>query len=131
MERKLNAFHKNKSRSQTDLQYKVTSDGKVISTGGKNKSVDDELFDMCALSGVKMDIDVFRIMIDLLRLNVNPNTLIDVLKKMANRRGMKSSKSSEDISRVRKKSSSDKGSTYAVYLESKDDLKPSANVDLI
>nr|XP_012559833.1 mitotic-spindle organizing protein 2 isoform X1 [Hydra vulgaris] len=82
MERKTNAIHKPKN-TQPDL-YRVDVDGKVIYTGGKNKSVDEELFELCALSGVKMDIDVFNIVIDLLRTNVNPNTILDVFKKMSN-----------------------------------------------
>ena len=138
MERKLNAFHKSKSRSQPDL-YKVTADGKLVS--GKNRSIDDELFHLCALSNVRFDVDVFKIMIDLLRLNVNPNTLLDVFRKMASARGMKPSKSSDNIARIRKsekeksaskeKSITDQ-SNYAVYLESAaEENNSSRPVDLI
>ena len=115
MERKLNAIHKSKSRSQPDL-YKVGVDGKVIHTGLRNKSIDDELFEMCALSGVRMDNDIFKIIIDLLRLNVNPNTLLEVLRKISNQRVMRSSKSSDNISRVGK-SNSDRTANYAVFLD--------------
>ena len=52
MERKLNAFHKHKWRSQPDL-------------GLPNMNIDNELHNLCALSGVKFDVDVFNIIIDL------------------------------------------------------------------
>ena len=98
MERKLNAFTKHKWRSQPDL-------GQL--NGSMN--IDYELHNLCVLSGIKFDIDVFQIIIDLLRLNVNPNTLLDVLRKMATQSSMQkdteinkkegtSSTSSADIS---------------------------------
>ena len=106
MERRMNAIHKPKSNTQPDL-YKVDADGKVIYTGGKNKSIDEELFELCALSGVKMDIDVFNIFIDLLRTNVNPNTIMDVLKKVSNHQqpNIKSAKIVADKVHVTKNSS--------------------------
>ena len=77
MERKLNAFTKHKWRSQPDLGQQ---------NGGIN--IDHELHNFCVLSGVKFDIDVFQIIIELLRLNVNPNTLLDMLRKMTTQSAM-------------------------------------------
>jgi len=106
MERKLNAIHKNKSKSQPDL-FK-----------GGAKSTEDLLYELAALSGVNMDKDVFDIVIDLLRLNVNPNTILDILRKMAQQKGVKASKSSDNISKQNRKSAGDtKSKNYSVYLE--------------
>lgn len=105
MERKLNAFHKPKSKSQQDL-FK----------GDKN--IDDHLHELATLSGVNFDKEVFNIVIDLLKLNVNPNTILDILKKMAQQKGMRPSKSSDDIARQNRKSASEaKMKMYASYLE--------------
>lgn len=118
MERKLNAIHKSKSKSQPDL-YKVGADGKVIYTGGKSQNIDDQLHELASLSGINMDVDVFNIVIDLLRLNVNPNTILDVFRKMAQQRGMKPSKSSDNISRTKKSTISDSkpSKNYAAFLD--------------
>ena len=105
MERKLNAFHKNKSKSQPDL-YKA------------DKNTDEHLHELAMLSGVNMDKDVFNIVIDLLRLNVNPNTILDILRKMAQQKGMRPSKSSDNIARQNRKSTSEsKLKSYSAYLE--------------
>ena len=76
---------KAKSRSQPDL-YKLTVDVNTKTApyvASRVKTTDEELFEICSLSGVSLDIDVFKIILDLIRLNVNPNTIADVLKKMA------------------------------------------------
>ena len=72
---------KRKSRSNPDL-FKVTVESTKTSSYTRNKTIDDELFDLCELSGVKMSPDLFKIVLDLLRLNVNPNTIADVIKRM-------------------------------------------------
>lgn len=81
---------KKKSRSQPDL-FKVTVEATRTSSYNKNKSIDDELLEICEVSGLKMSEEVFQIILDLLRLNVNPNTIAEVLKKMA------AQKSSRDV----------------------------------
>ena len=81
----MNAFTKHKWRSQPDLGLGGSATGGVF-------DADRELHNLSTLSGVKFDYDVFKIIIDLLRLNVNPNTLLDVLRKMA----MQSSMQRED-----------------------------------
>ena len=95
---------KRKSRSQPDL-FKVTVEATKTSGYSRNKSVDDELFEICQLSGVKMSQDVFKIILDLLRLNVNPNTISDVVKRMALQKKSISSKetakSSENLAAPR------------------------------
>ena len=83
MERKLNAIHKTKSRSQPDL-FKMGMDIRSSNSANRGRSTEDELYELCALSGLKMDIDVFKIIVDLLHLNVNPNTLLEVLKRLSN-----------------------------------------------
>ena len=89
---------KRKSRSQPDL-FKVTVEATRSSSFSRNKSIDDELFEICQLSGLKMSEDVFKIILDLLRLNVNPNTIADVLKKMTAQKSNKDApKSSSSMS---------------------------------
>eukprot|EP00794_Sanderia_malayensis_P013761 gene13761-15201_t len=72
---------KKKSRSQPDL-YKVSVEVTKTSPYTRSKTIDEELFELCELSGVKMSKDIFDIILDLLRLNVNPNTIVDVTKRM-------------------------------------------------
>ena len=79
---------KRKSRSQPDL-FKVTVETTKSSSFVRKKSVDDELFEICQLSGLKLSQDVFKIILDLLRLNVNPNTIADVLKRMTSQKTAK------------------------------------------
>lgn len=47
-----------------------------------NFHVEQELFELCNLSGVTLDPDVFQIILDLIQINVSPNALVQVLKKM-------------------------------------------------
>jgi hypothetical protein len=47
-----------------------------------NFQVEQELYELCNLSGVTFDPDVFQILLDLIQLNVSPNALVQVLKKM-------------------------------------------------
>lgn len=103
MERKLNAIHKTKSRSQPDLYKDLI----------KNRTPDDDLYELCALSGVTMDKEVFKLVIDLLRLNVNPNTMIEVLRKISNQVGMKTSRSHDNINAKVGKSNSDRTANYS------------------
>merc|ERR1711931_71344 len=60
---------------------------------------DQELHHLCALAGVKFDPQVFELIIDLLRLNVNPDTLLDVLRKMSTQREGSSTTRSSQISK--------------------------------
>lgn len=48
-----------------------------------NFNVEQELYDLCNLSGVTLDPDVFQIILDLIQVNVSPNALVQVLKKMS------------------------------------------------
>ena len=82
MDRKLNVLHKSKSKSNPDL-HKIGFNSRSVGHSGRGKNTDDELYALCALSGLKIDNNVFEILIDLLRLNVNPNTLADVLKMLS------------------------------------------------
>ncbi|XP_035690886.1 mitotic-spindle organizing protein 2B-like [Branchiostoma floridae] len=43
-----------------------------------------DLYELCNLAGITMDPHVFKIVLDLLRLNVAPMTILQVLKSMAN-----------------------------------------------
>ena len=79
---------KKKSRSQPDL-FRVTVETTKTSSFARKKSIDDELFEICQLSGLKMSEDLFKIILDLLRLNVNPNTIADVLKRMTSQKSIK------------------------------------------
>ena len=81
----MNAFTKHKWRSQPDLGG--AANGGVF-------DADRELHNLSLLSGVKFDYEVFKIVVDLLRLNVNPNTLLDVLRKMTMQSSLQSDTSS-------------------------------------
>lgn len=100
-ERLLTKEVKMKSRSQPDL-FKVTVEATRTPSYSRNKGIDDELFEICELSGLKMSPEVFKIILDLLRLNVNPNTIADVLKRMTAQKYNKDApKSSNSLSVAR------------------------------
>lgn len=46
--------------------------------------------ELCNLSGVILDPDVFKILLDLIKLNVSPTSLVSVLKKIAATKGYQS-----------------------------------------
>ena len=72
-----------RSKSTPDI-YKVTV------TRTTSKSLDEELMELCNLSGVILDPDVFKILLDLIKLNVSPTSLVSVLKKIAATKGYQS-----------------------------------------
>ena len=49
--------------------------------------MDEELLELCNLSGVTLDPDVFKILLDLIKLNVPPPSLVTVLKQVASTKG--------------------------------------------
>ncbi|EDO44605.1 predicted protein [Nematostella vectensis] len=51
------------------------------------KSVDEELLEVCMLSGVKIDPDVFKILLDLMKTNVSPSALVQILRRIAVSKG--------------------------------------------
>lgn len=69
-----------RSKSTPDI-YKVTV------TRTTSKSLDEELLELCKLSGVTLDADVFKILLDLIKLNVSPTSLVSILKKIAATKG--------------------------------------------
>ena len=69
-----------RSSSTQDL-YKATL------TRLNAKSQDEELLELCNLSGVPLDPEVFKILMDLLKLNVSPTSLVQVLRKVASTNG--------------------------------------------
>lgn len=69
-----------RSQSSPDI-YKVSV------TRANAKSVDEELLELCNLSGVTLDRDVFMILLDLIKLNVPPTSLVSVLKQIAATKG--------------------------------------------
>ena len=69
-----------RSKSTPDI-YKVTV------TRTNSKSLDEELLELCNLSGVTLDPDVFKILLDLIKLNVSPTSLVSILKKIAATKG--------------------------------------------
>ena len=70
-----------RSQSSPDINYKVSV------TRVNAKSVDEELLELCNLSGVTLDRDVFKILLDLIKLNVPPTSLVSVLKQIAATKG--------------------------------------------
>ena len=81
-----------RSNSNAD-NYKV----KMSLTRLSSKSQEEELFDLCNLSGVTLDPDVFKIVMDLIKLNVQPTALVQMLKKMtAASKGYRNSDSSRN-----------------------------------
>lgn len=74
--------HLNMSRSKSTPDiYKVTV------TRTNSKSLDEELLELCNLSGVTLDADVFKILLGLIKLNVSPTSLVSILKKIAATKG--------------------------------------------
>ena len=71
-----------RSQSTPDI-YRVTV------TRASPKSLDEELLELCNLSGVTLDNDVFKILLDLIKLNVSPTALVSVLKKIAATKGFR------------------------------------------
>lgn len=72
-----------RSQSSPDI-YKVSV------TRTSSKSLDEELLELCNLSGVTLDPDVFKILLDLIKLNVPPPSLVTVLKQVASTKGYRS-----------------------------------------
>lgn len=68
-----------RSNSNAD-NYKVKMSLTRLSS--TSKSQEDELLDLCNLSGVTLDPDVFKIVMDLIKMNVQPTALVQMLKKM-------------------------------------------------
>lgn len=60
---------------------------RVALTRMNPKTVDEELLEICKLSGVKMDSEVFKIILDLIKLNVSPTALVQLLRKVAASKG--------------------------------------------
>lgn len=69
------------SQSAPDL-YRFNVSRNVERQKSRTFPVDQELYDLCNLSGVTLDSEVFQILLDLIRINVSPNALVQVLKKM-------------------------------------------------
>ena len=70
------------STSAPDLyRANVSRNAERLKTKG-NFQAEQELYDLCNLSGVTLDPDVFQILLDLIQINVSPNALVQVLKKM-------------------------------------------------
>ena len=70
------------SQSTSDL-YRVNAfRGAERQKPRGNFQVEQELYELCNLSGVTLDPEVFQILLDLIQINVSPNALVQVLKKM-------------------------------------------------
>ena len=82
-----------RSKSTPDI-YKVT----VART--TSKSLDEELLELCKLSGVTLDADVFKILLDLIKLNVSPTSLVSILKKIAATKGYPSETPSHSTTKL-------------------------------
>ncbi|KAJ7387165.1 Mitotic-spindle organizing gamma-tubulin ring associated [Desmophyllum pertusum] len=94
-----------RSQSSPDI-YKVT----VSRTNAK--SLDEELLDLCNLSGVTLDPDVFKILLDLIKLNVPPTSLVSVLKQIAATKGYRSETSAHSVLSAKLSSGSTGSSSY-------------------
>lgn len=88
-----------RSKSTPDI-YKVTV------TRTSSKSLDEELLELCNLSGVTLDADVFKILLDLIKLNVSPTSLVNILKKIAATKGYQSETPSQSTTKLTSSSSS-------------------------
>lgn len=88
-----------RSKSTPDI-YKVTV------TRTSSKSLDEELLELCNLSGVTLDADVFKILLDLIKLNVSPTSLVNILKKIAATKGYQSEMPSQSTTKLTSSSSS-------------------------
>lgn len=88
-----------RSKSTPDI-YKVTV------TRTNSKTLDEELLELCNLSGVTLDPDVFKILLDLIKLNVSPTSLVSILKKIAATKGYPSDTPSHSTTKLSASSSS-------------------------
>ena len=70
--------------SKTTLS--VSASGNAISP----HTVDHELYTLCKLSGFSINQDVFKIILNLLRANVQPNAIIQVLKSIVSSKSKRS-----------------------------------------
>ena len=86
-------FNMSRSKSTPDI-YKVTV------TRTTSKSLDEELLELCKLSGVTLDADVFKILLDLIKLNVSPTSLVSILKKVASTKGYPSETPSHSTTKL-------------------------------
>lgn len=87
-----------RSKSTPDI-YKVTV------TRTNSKTLDEELLELCNLSGVTLDPDVFKILLDLIKLNVSPTSLVSILKKIAATKGYPSDTPSHSTTKLSSSSS--------------------------
>lgn len=94
-----------RSKSTPDI-YKVTV------TRTNSKSLDEELLELCNLSGVTLDPDVFKILLDLIKLNVSPTSLVSILKKIAATKGYPSETPSHSTTKLSSSSTSMAASSY-------------------
>ena len=88
-----------RSKSTPDI-YKVTV------TRTNSKTLDEELLELCNLSGVTLDPDVFKILLDLIKLNVSPTSLVSILKKIAATKGYPSDTPSHSTTKLSSSGSS-------------------------
>jgi hypothetical protein len=70
------------SQSTSDLYRVNISRGAERPKPRGNFQVEQELYELSNLSGVTLDPEVFQILLDLIQINVSPNALVQVLKKM-------------------------------------------------
>lgn len=70
--------------SKTTLS--TSASGNVISP----HTIDHELYALCKLSGFSINQDVFKIILNLLRANVQPNAIIQVLKSIVSSKSKRS-----------------------------------------
>ena len=70
------------SQSTQDMYRVNVSRGAERGKTKGNFQAEQELYELCNLSGVTLDPEVFQILLDLIQINVSPNALVQVLKKM-------------------------------------------------
>ena len=75
------------SQSTSDIYRVNVSRGAERQKAKGSFQVEQELYELCNLSGVTLDSEVFQVLLDLIQINVSPNALVQVLKKMTKQRG--------------------------------------------
>ena len=64
---------------------KRKDEGSVMRAGsgsGTNSEIFEELFDLCKMSGIKMDRKVYRILVELVKQNIHPDNILEMMEKM-------------------------------------------------
>ena len=73
------------TRNRIPISLKTGEDKRETRSGaGEQRSLEnfEELFDLCKMSGVKIDRRIYRNIVELVKLNVDPDSILEVIKNV-------------------------------------------------